>query len=37
MPLLYFYKDGFGIKYPMKVDIPLIKEKTQSYLIQITW
>ena len=24
--LLFFYKDGFGIKYPTKVDIPLNKE-----------
>ena len=23
---LFFYKDGFGIKHPMKVDMPLNKE-----------
>ena len=26
IPLLYFYKDGFGIKLFMKVDVPLNKE-----------
>ena len=26
VPLLFFYKDGFCIKQPMKVDIPLNKE-----------
>ena len=25
-PLLYFYINGFDIKYPMKVDMPLNKE-----------
>ena len=24
---LFFYKNGFGIKLPKKVDMPLIKEK----------
>ena len=27
LPLLFFYKDGFGIKKPMKADMPLNKEK----------
>ena len=26
VPLAFFYKDGFGIKQPTKVDIPLNKE-----------
>ena len=26
VPLLFFYKDGFGIKLPSKVDMPLNKE-----------
>ena len=26
VPLLVFYKDGFDIKYPTKVDMPLNKE-----------
>ena len=25
-PLLFFYKDGFGIKQPTKVDMPLNKQ-----------
>ena len=32
MPLLLFYKDGFSIKQPMKVDMPLNKE-TKPYMI----
>ena len=31
LSLLFFYKDGFGIKYPIKVDMPLNKE-TKSKL-----
>ena len=30
VPLLLFYKDGFGIKYPMKVGIPLKKKPNQT-------
>ena len=26
IPLLFFYENGFGIKYPTKVDMPLNKE-----------
>ena len=33
VPLLS-YKNGFGIKKPMKVDMPLIKE---AQLIQFIW
>ena len=28
--LLFFYKDGFSIKWPMKVDIPLNKKSKQK-------
>ena len=30
VPLLFFYNDGFGIKYPKKVDMLLNKETNQS-------
>ena len=30
VPLLFFYKDSFGLKYPTKVDILLIKENYLS-------
>ena len=31
-PLIFFYKDGFGIKCPTKIDMPLNKEsKIQSH------
>ena len=33
VPPLFFYKDGFGIKLPMKFDIPLNKE-TKPHPIQ---
>ena len=34
VPLLSFYKDGFSIKLPMKVDIPLNKEaKSNKYSV----
>ena len=26
VPILFFYKDDFGIKYPTKIDMPLNKE-----------
>ena len=26
LPLLFFYEDGFGIKKPMKVDMPLTNQ-----------
>ena len=26
VPLLFFYKDGLGIKFPAKVDLPLNQE-----------
>ena len=29
---LFFYKYGFGIKWPMKVNMPLNKETKPSYL-----
>ena len=29
VPLLFFFKDGFGIKYSTKVDMPLHKETNQ--------
>ena len=29
VPLLLFYKDGFGINYSTKVDMPLNKKKHQ--------
>ena len=32
--LLFFYKDGFGIKWPTKVDMPLSKE-TETEIIYI--
>ena len=28
--LLFFYKDGFGIKYPTNVDMPLNKETERN-------
>ena len=31
VPLLFFYKDGFGIKSPIKVDMPLNKETKQTH------
>ena len=31
--LLFFYKDGFGIKYPIKIDVPLNKETKPNYII----
>ena len=31
--LLFFYKNGFGIKQPMKVDIPLNNETEASFLL----
>ena len=33
--LLFFYKDGFGIKYHLKVDIPLNKQKDILFCLQI--
>ena len=27
--LLFFYNDGFGIKYPAKVDMPLKQRKNE--------
>ena len=30
VPLLFFYKDGVGIKLPQKVDMPLKKETKEN-------
>ena len=32
VPLLFFYKDGFGLKEPTKVDMPLNKESKSKLL-----
>ena len=31
VPLLFFYENGFGIKWPTKVDMPLNKETKPKY------
>ena len=31
VPLIFFYKDDFGIKYPAKDDMPLHKETKPNY------
>ena len=31
MSLLIFYKDGFGIRQPMKVDMPKQRDETNDY------
>ena len=30
LPLMFFYKDGFGFKTPMKVDMLLKKERNRT-------
>ena len=38
VPPLFFYKDGFSIKQPMKVDVPLNKTKSWcEYQIDMTY
>ena len=32
VPLLFFYNDGFGIRYSIKADIPLKKETTTNII-----
>ena len=36
IPLLSFYKNGFSIKLPVKVDMPLNKEPNPIYRMSIT-
>ena len=31
VPLLFFYKDGFGIESPLKFDLPFDKETKQNH------
>ena len=33
--MLFLYRDGFGIKYPIKVDIPLNEEIKPNQFIQV--
>ena len=30
LPLLFFYKENFGIEYPTKFDMPLYKKKQKQ-------
>ena len=31
VPSMFFYKDDFSIKYPMKVDMPSAKKTNETY------
>ena len=33
VPLLFFYENGIGIKYPTKIDMPLNKETKPNQTI----
>ena len=33
IPLLFIYQDDFGVRYPMKIDMPLNEETETGYKI----